>query len=74
MSVVDKLQENYNLRQDIQKLKEAIVEKEMKISANNKEIFKICNHDWRYDDDVYGNDCKFICSKCGLFRNKWIYS
>jgi hypothetical protein len=74
MSVVKKLHENLILRQRIQKLKEEILEKEMKITANNKEIFKICNHDWRYDDDVYGNDCKFICGKCGLFRNKWMYS
>ena len=39
-----------------------------------KEIYKNCQHDWIRDECANFDDrCKFICSKCSLYRSNYLY-
>lgn len=39
-----------------------------------KNIYKLCDHDWITDNSYYDEKTTFICSKCNLYKNKYLYN
>ena len=46
-----------------------------KIKQIEKELYKKCDHDWIRDECANFDDrCKYICSKCSLYRSDYLYN
>jgi molecular chaperone DnaK (HSP70) len=44
------------------------------IEELDKQIYKLCVHDWIRDEAAcYDDRCKHICSKCSLYRSPHLY-
>ena len=60
--------DNFSYQNQIQKNKREIMSLE-------KNIYKLCNHEWVRDWDVAFDDrCKYNCKTCKLWRNDYMYN
>ena len=55
-------------------MREKILALEQKIKANEKVIWKECEHEWEWDtaSGVYERNC-YYCKHCKLWRNHYMY-
>ena len=60
-----KLLKDFNkiLYDDLDNLKDVVKKKEELIQKNNKEIQKLCNHDYEREVE-YGERTRYCCKKC----------
>lgn len=66
--------ENDNLLKNIYQYENLIKEMKQQIRKNEKVIYKMCSHDWIYDETCGPYDrIKYKCKKCNLWRNSYIY-
>ncbi len=74
MSVEQLCEQNQEHRYEIVDLREKILELEKTIKANEKVIWKECEHEWEYDtaSGVYERNC-YYCKHCKLWRNYYMY-
>lgn len=61
-------------QQQIYNFYKMIKTNENNIEILNKQIYKLCEHDWIRDEAAcYDDRCKHICSKCSLYRSPYLY-
>lgn len=61
-------------QQQIYNFYKMIKTNENNIEILNKQIYKLCEHDWIRDEVAcYDDRCKHICSKCSLYRSPYLY-
>jgi len=44
------------------------------IKITEKQIYKICDHEWKRESSSYDEKTTYICNKCGLYDDKYIYN
>jgi len=68
------IQKNGEIWREIYNLKNHIHQLNQQYRNNEKAIFKICEHDWEYDNSVGPYDrIKYKCTKCSLWKNHFMY-
>ena len=74
MSVEQLCEQNQEHRYEIVEAREKILALEQKIKANEKFIWKECEHEWEWDtaSGVYERNC-YYCKHCKLWRNHYMY-
>ena len=65
---------NKKLREDNNSYCKIINSNNSLIKENEKQLWKICDHQWQRDYEVAFDDrIKYFCSKCGLWNNEYMY-
>ena len=68
------LEDNKKMRNKMYEYNEIISLMKKSIKNNEREIFKLCSHEWERDYDCSFDDhCKRFCKKCGLWANHYMY-
>ena len=69
------LYSNQKLNEEIYEYMNLIEANKKLISENEKQIWKKCLHNWERDYEVAFDDrIKYYCTKCKLWRNKYMYN
>ena len=74
MSVEELTDQNQEYRYEIVEMREKILRLEEQIKANEKVIWKKCEHEWKYDTCGSSYDRNnYYCTECKLCRNYHMY-
>jgi hypothetical protein len=74
MNVKQLCENNEEHRYEIVELRERISALEEEIKTNERQIWKACVHEWKWDTSsgMYENNC-YYCKNCKLWRNPSMY-
>ena len=74
-NVLELIEKKKNLVSDNFSYQNQIQKNKREIMSLEKNIYKLCNHEWVRDWDVAFDDrCKYNCKTCKLWRNDYMYN
>lgn len=73
--LLDKIRNQNDRRTLIFDYEKKIRTLEEEIKEEERNIYKLCNHDWVYDENCCSNEkTRYICKTCNLYKNSFWYS
>jgi len=65
---------NQQIRLEIMALRERTIELEDLIKENEKKMWILCKHEWKYDTSCGQNDnLRYYCRHCKLWKHTYMY-